>query len=186
MEKQSMKKRIFNILFYTISSILFIFIALEVVAPNQTMNIIGFKGFAVLTPSMEPVYNVGDIVISTKVDPDDLEVGDPITFRTDLNGDGKKEMVTHYIFSIEYVEGVRTYQTNPEGRDYADPWTIVDEDIVGIVSFKIPFIGYIIIFAIILFENPIFLGLVILNIVIIIVIVKLIKKKPEEEKNELE
>jgi len=186
MENQSLKKKILNIIFYTITSILFIFIALEVIAPNKTMDIIGFKGFAVLTPSMEPVYNVGDIVISTKANLDELEIGDPITFRVDLNNDGKKELVTHYIFSIETIDGVRTYETVPEGRDYADPWTIYDEDIVGIVAFKIPWVGYVIIFALILIENPIFLGLVVLNVVIIVVIIKLIKKKPEEDHNAVE
>ncbi|MDO9629764.1 MAG: signal peptidase I [Acholeplasmataceae bacterium] len=186
MEKQSMKKRILNILFYTISSILFIFIALEVVAPNKTMDILGFKGFAVLTPSMVPVYNVGDVIITTKVDLDDLKVGDPITFRTDLNNDGRKEMVTHYIFSIEVVDGIRTYETVPEGRNYADPWTLYDEDIVGIVSFKIPWVGFIIIFALILLENPIFLGLIIVNVIIVVIIIKLIKKKPEDKHNAVE
>ncbi|MBU1143144.1 MAG: signal peptidase I [Firmicutes bacterium] len=186
MKNPSIKKKILNIIFYTISSILFIFIALEVIAPTKTMDIIGFKGFAVLTPSMEPVYNVGDIVISTKADLDELKVGDPITFRVDLNGDGKKEVVTHYIFSIETIEGVRTYETNPYGRDYADPWEIVDEDIIGIVSFKIPFVGYVIIFALILIENPIFLGLIILNVIIIVVIIKLIKKKPKDDHHAVE
>ncbi len=186
MEKTTLKKRILNILFYSISSILFIFIALEVLAPNKTMDIIGFKGFAVLTPSMEPVYNVGDIIISTKIDLDHLNVGDPITFKTDLNDDGKKEMVTHYIFSIEVINGIRTYRTNPEGRDYADPWTLVDEDIVGIVSFKIPWVGYVIIFALTLVQNPIFLGLIIFNVVIIVIIIKLIKKKPKDDQHVVE
>jgi signal peptidase I len=186
MENQSIKKKILNIIFYTIASILFIFIALEALAPSKTMSILGFKGFAVLTPSMEPVYNVGDIVIATKVDVDDLKVGDPITFYVDLNNDGKKELVTHYIFSIDYIDGIRTYQTNPEGRDYADPWEIVDEDIVGMVSFKIPFLGFVIIFGLILVENPIFLGLIILNVIIIVVIIKLIKKKPKEDHHAVE
>jgi signal peptidase I len=176
MEKVVSKKMVLNAIFYLMTALLSGFILMQLFAPEHTIKLLGFRSYAVVSRSMEPIYNVGDIVIVKPVNPEDLQVEDIITFKVDLNNDGRKETVTHYIYSIEVVNGNRQYQTNPHYVNNPDPWTLSDSDIVGVVQSKIPYVGYIIIFFQIVFQNPVFLGLILLNISIIVAIVILLKK----------
>ncbi|MCR3906323.1 MAG: signal peptidase I [Tenericutes bacterium] len=180
MEKVVSKKMVINAMFYLITALLGGFILMQLFAPGHTIKLLGFRSFAVVSDSMEPVYNIGDIIIVKPVDPEDLQVEDVITFKVDLNNDGRKETVTHYIYSIEMIDNERQFQTNPHGFNNPDPWTISDDDIIGLVQSKISYVGYIIIFFQILIQNPIFLGLILLNITIIVAIVMLLKKSKKE------
>ena len=191
-------KIIGNFLFYGVAAILLFSIVVELFSPDKTIDIIGFKSFVVVSRSMEPVINVNDIVIVTKVDDDELEVGDIISFyaylptiEKDTQGNTiyQRSVVTHYLGELIQHNGetiIKTYGTsNAEG--VFDTWTneqgipteLTTEDILGRVSFKIPWIGFILLLGIILTQNPIFFGLVVLNIVIIIVLIKVIRKPRE-------
>lgn len=44
------------------------------------VRVIGFRPYAVLSPSMTPKYGVGDLVYVKAVDPEKIEVGDVLTF----------------------------------------------------------------------------------------------------------
>ena len=193
-------KKVFSILFYILTSIMITFVLLELFLPDQTIKILGFKGYAVVSNSMEPDINVGDIVIVTAVDPESLTTGDAITFYTYLrstltDGSGNpiylKSVVTHYLGDIVTEADETIYKTygiyNNPNQNFdnwvdvnGDPTEIYEDDIIGRVAFKIPYLGYVIIFVQILFQNPIFLGLIVLNIIIVVILIKVIRKKPKE------
>ena len=61
-----------------------------------------------------------------------------------------------------------------------NPTEITYEDVIGKVSFTVPLIGVIITFSMVLVRNPIFLGLVILNITIVVILIKYLKKSKEK------
>ena len=42
----------------------------------------GYRPTAVLTGSMEPVYHVGSVIFVQEVEPEEIKVGDVITFST--------------------------------------------------------------------------------------------------------
>ncbi|MFA5526162.1 MAG: signal peptidase I [Acholeplasmataceae bacterium] len=192
-------KKISNIIFYTLTSILFVFVMLELVFPSKTMSIIGFKGFVVVSPSMEPIIKVNDMVIVTEAKQEDLEPGDIITFYTylptnQIDGDGntiyQKNAVTHYLGEM-IVSGddviLKTYAYGKEG-DYdtwrdeeGNPTDITGEDLIGKVAFKIPWIGTVITFFMVVVRNPIFLGLIAFNVVLVIILIKYIKKTKESK-----
>lgn len=44
------------------------------------IRLLGFSPYAVLSGSMEPAYHVGDLIYVEKVAPEEIKVGDPITF----------------------------------------------------------------------------------------------------------
>lgn len=50
-------------------------------------TIIGYEAFEIPTPSMEPSVIVGDKIMATKIKPEEIEIGDIITFTKD---DGQK------------------------------------------------------------------------------------------------
>ncbi len=174
-----MLKKVLNILFYIFTTFLMVVVILELVAPSKTIDLIGFKGYSVATPSMEPIIKVGDIIIIVKADLDNLKADDIISFYADLNGDGIDEVVTHAIREIVYEDEVRLFRTYGINNTSDDLYHTTDEDIVGSYLFRVPFLGYVVLFINVMFRNPILLGLVILNITIIIILVKFIKKKPE-------
>jgi signal peptidase I len=190
-------KTIGNIIFYTLASFLFAFFMMELLFPSKTMDVLGFKGYVVVSPSMEPEIKVNDLVIVTKVNEDDLEVGQIITFYTYLptiyqDDEGhtiyQKNTVTHYLAEITEEDGKTIIKT----KDYTkyhnngsydtwrdingDPVELTTEDIIGKVSFVIPWIGIIITIAMVIVRNPIFLGLIVLNVTIIIILIRYIKK----------
>jgi signal peptidase I len=180
MVKKFKLSQIKNIIFYTLTTFMLTILLVEVFLPKQTINILGFKTYTVVSGSMVPIYEIGDVIIVKKVDLVDLNEGDIITFYRDLNNDGKDEVVTHFLYSINTdINNIITYETIPNVSDEKDPWTLSEIDIIGVPSFSIPKIGWINIFVLILVRNPIFLGLIILNIAIIYFLIKYLKTKPK-------
>jgi signal peptidase I len=172
-------KKVANMIFYMITSLMILIIIAEVFLPLGSMQIIGFKIYAVPTPSMEPVIRVGDLIIVTKPNLDQLDENHIISFYADLNQDGVPEVITHQIRSIVYEDDIRLFKTYGINNPSDDTFRVTDQDIVGVYRMRIPLLGYVVLFLKILVSQPIFLGLVLLNILIIVVLIKFIKRKPE-------
>ena len=60
-------------------------------------RLLGYQVFTVISGSMEPEYNVGDLIYVKKVDVNTIEVGDDITFL--LNED--LVVATHRVIRID-------------------------------------------------------------------------------------
>lgn len=184
-----------NIIFYLISGLLLVSIVLELFAPDKTIQVIGFKGFVVVSRSMEPVINVNDMVFVTKTDESSLKPGDIISFYAYLptiheDDEGniiyEKHVVTHYLGEL-IDDGdqtmIKTYGTaNAEGEydqwndKDGNPTELTTDDVLGKVSLIVPKVGFVVLFAMILFQNPVFLALVITNVIILIILIKVIRK----------
>jgi signal peptidase len=189
-----------NIIFYVLASFLTLFLVMEIFFPDQAINIIGFRNYAVVSDSMEPEININDVVVVKKIDLSKLDPGDKITFYTYLptiNKDAfgntiyQKSVVTHVLGEITSdVEGniYKTYgiKNNPDlsydnwKDENGQPTELRDENIIGVVLFKIPWIGTLSMFFRAIFTSPIMLLLIATNITIVIVLIKVIKKKPKE------
>lgn len=97
--------------------------------------------YTIISPSMVPNINVYDVVFNVKVDdPNDLEVGDIITF---VSSDSymKGMIITHRIVE-KYVtnEGVQ-FKTKGDANVEADSSLVLEENVIGKVLFKIPQLG---------------------------------------------
>lgn len=130
-----MMKKVCNIL----SGIVFI-ILLALAILMFVPNFIGYKGFAVISGSMEPKIPVGSIVYAKEAEFSDLEVGDVISYK--INND---TMVTHRIYSID--EKKQTVVTKGDANEKVDTAEVKSDQIVGKVAMSIPLIGYITIYA---------------------------------------
>ena len=61
---------------------------------------------------MVPVINVSDIVvIDSSITPDEVEVGDIMAFNVDITGDGRDDVVVHYIDGIRPFGDELIYKT---------------------------------------------------------------------------
>jgi len=181
-QKQSLFKQIGSIFFYIISGILVLYIITEAFMPSMTIKVFQFKPYVVITESMEPVLNVNDLIIVYNPNIDKLEVEDIITFEADIDYNGTKEIVTHYIYSItDDGEGNLTFRTIREGGTVPDTWILSEDDVIGVYGFKISQLGVFINFV----KSPFGIAAILVNIGVIVAIVVLVKsdkKKTETKK----
>lgn len=150
MEKENNKVKLLEniktVVFFIISGVLVLYIAINIFMPENTVKVFGFKPYVVVTDSMEPYINVNDLIIVKNPKSDELEEEDIITFYADINYDGEKEIVTHYIYSIsENDDGYLFFKTHryfAEGEQvFYDNWVISEDDILGEHAFTISYVG---------------------------------------------
>ena len=113
---------------------------LKFIKKDNNVSILGFKQYMVMTGSMEPTYNIGDLIIVKEVKEDELNVGDAITYSV---GNGS-ETVSHRIISITIENGEKQYQTKGDNNSSADPDLVNFNNIEGKIVFKISNLGIII------------------------------------------
>lgn len=95
----------------------------------------GCKYLKVVSPSMTPKYNIGDVVVvNTKVKYEDLQIGDVITYKSGLTN------VTHRIVDINSDGLVVTQGDGSKTPDFSGSG-IAKDNLVGKVMFGIPKLG---------------------------------------------
>lgn len=138
-------KKITSIIAAIIFIICLLLLALVMVTPkdaagNKRINIAGYSIMNVMTGSMEPAYQVGDIIVIKKTDADELKVNDVITFIStdkELNG----QPITHRIINITEENGQKMFETKGDFNQITDETLVTSDRILGKVQFKIPFVG---------------------------------------------
>lgn len=101
------------------------------------VRVIGFRPYAVLSPSMTPKYGVGDLVYVKAVDPEKIEVGDVLTFvaNEDLT------VVTHRVVEVDREN--RCFYTKGDANEIQDGSPVLYENAIGVVRFSLPKMGYV-------------------------------------------
>jgi signal peptidase len=102
--------------------------------------LLGYEPMVIVTGSMQKTIPVGSLVVDQKVDPQQLEVGDVISFEKPL---GTKGIDTHRIVAIKNDEGKRLYQTKGDSNPIADPWVISFDPGTAAhrMAFSVPYAG---------------------------------------------
>ena len=114
--------------------LLVIFVILVQRIFNNQVSIGSYRMFTVVTGSMEPVYNVGDVVISKEVEPSTINKGDDVVYLGEKN-DFKDKIVTHRVIKIEKKDNEYYFTTKGIANDYSDP-VISSDQIYGKVVYK--------------------------------------------------
>lgn len=97
----------------------------------------GYHPVVVLSGSMEPTYGVGSVIYYKSVPFEQIQVGDPITFR----GSEEGAMVTHRV--VEKDESARAFGTEGDANGSRDPGMVPYDNVVGrATQFCIPYAGY--------------------------------------------
>lgn len=92
--------------------------------------------------SMEPQLMTGDLVVTRPVEPDEVVVGDIITFR--YNGE-VETLVSHRVIDIEQ-DSPLVFRTKGDANEAPDSFVTLAKDLVGRVSFHFPLLGYAVLF----------------------------------------
>lgn len=146
-----MKKLLENKTFQIIYTIIKVFVVamlsiylLFVIVQRFTNNssILGYRVFTIATGSMEPVYNINDVILVKDTEPSTLKKGDDIAYLG--NRDAVKGLiVTHRIIRIEtFNDGKVHYTLKGVNNKYEDP-SITEDQILGKVVGKLPVVNFI-------------------------------------------
>lgn len=100
------------------------------------VRLLGVEIYVVLSPSMEPVYSTGTLLYVKEADPDELQVGDIITFRLNDN-----MTATHRIIEVLEEEPLK-FRTQGDANDIADTEPVQAANVIGKPVFSLPYLGY--------------------------------------------
>ena len=141
-------------------------------------RLLGFQCYTVISGSMEPEYSVGDLLYVKEVNPNNIKVGDPVTFI--LNED--LVVATHRVVEID-AKNQRFY-TKGDANEIADSEPVHFNNVIGVPEFSIPKLGYVSNFV----QNPpgmyITIGVGIVLILLVFLPDMFGKKKEDEENQE--
>jgi signal peptidase len=99
-------------------------------------TLLGHTPMAILSGSMEPAYHVGGLVfIDTHAAPEDIALGDSITFTL-----GEDTVVTHRVVAIDAAAQVFT--TKGDANDSEDLAPVPFGALVGRAGLHVPYAGY--------------------------------------------
>lgn len=100
-------------------------------------RLLGFRVFTVVSGSMAPKYNTGDLIYVKEVEPESVEVGDVITFV--VNED--LVVATHRVVRIDGEN--RRFYTKGDANDLEDTPPVHFNNLIGTPKFSIPLLGYV-------------------------------------------
>ena len=129
--QQSKGRKIYNIRTTVMVAIVVVTAALLVGA-----KLIGLQTYSVLSGSMEPTYHTGSLIYVKKTDPQDIKVGDPITFVLDEN----LTVATHRVIKID--DPTQLFYTQGDANEYPDASPVHYKNLIGKPVFTIPYLGY--------------------------------------------
>ena len=101
------------------------------------VRFVGLSPYAVLSGSMEPSYHVGSLIYVDETEAENIEEGDTITFVMD----NSLTIVTHRVVEIDEVNNC--FFTKGDANNTRDGAPVHYENIVGVVKFSLPLMGYV-------------------------------------------
>lgn len=133
--------------------------------------------FVIVSDSMTPVINRGDLAIVNKdFAVEDLAVDDIIAFYQGLNSDEVDEVVVHYIAEITTDEFdnlvIKTRRQNATSYVDWDAWELTEDDIIGVFDYKISRVGSLLMFI----ESPFGKLIILIDLIVILWVIEYFKK----------
>ncbi len=148
-QPESKQKRVLNIVVNVLLVAVIIFglfcsyTAFASKTGNGVPNFFGIQAFSIQSPSMEPEFYEGDLIIDKALkDTSKLEVGDVITFYTIIQGE--RALNTHRILEVIDEGGPTYYVTKGDNNTLEDAMRVHENEIVGEYLFAIPNLGSVI------------------------------------------
>ena len=114
---------------------------------DEAPSFFGITPFIVLTDSMKPTINAGDLVIVVAISPEEVEDEMVITFFDPASK--QQSVVTHRVYEIHYNDDgtIKGFETYGDGNNGAiDEILVPTENLIGKYVFPIPFAGHVAMF----------------------------------------
>jgi len=124
---------VYVILFLIIASVLFVVILQR--ASNNDIALGGIRIFNIVSESMVPKYNIGDVLVVKSIEPQNIKVGDDIAYIGQESTFNQK-IVTHQVIKIDYENGEYIFHTKGIANILEDP-LVHQNQVFGKVVYKI-------------------------------------------------
>ncbi len=121
--------------FFTIVILAFLVsVCLQRFSDNK-LSLFNYRMFSVVSGSMAPRYNVGDVLISKEVKPSDIKIGDTISYLGN-SGDFYGKVITHEVVGIEKdANGKYFFRSRGLTNIVEDP-IVLEDQLYGVVVYK--------------------------------------------------
>jgi len=116
----------------------------SVVDKDSVPSIGGMFPLIVLTDSMYPQIQSGDLIFCRSLEPQDVQVGDVISF-FDPAGNGSS-IVTHKVAKITEQDGQLAWTTRGIANNSDDPRAVPADKLVGVYRARVPKLGSVVLF----------------------------------------
>ncbi|MGN0986914.1 MAG: signal peptidase I [Otoolea sp.] len=158
-------------------SVIMVLIVIAVGAVMIVPKVMGNDIYAVMSGSMEPFYHVGSVVIvNTHVNPEEIQVGDPITFRMESNA-----VATHRVIASDLE--LRQFRTKGDANEDEDASPVSYDNLIGKAGVSVPYIGYIPLYM----KTPkgmFCIGAYVIIFILLQLIPEIVKPEKEEEQSD--
>jgi signal peptidase len=94
---------------------------------------------AVLSGSMEPTLSVGGAAVTRPVNPEDIKVGDIITYRSPEEG---SRVISHRVIEVVGQGSELSFRTKGDANEEPDAYIVPAQSVTGRVVFDVPLAGY--------------------------------------------
>jgi len=130
---------ILNIFVYGLSILLIVGATMFAFSNDTDKSLFGYRFYNVLTPSMQPFFNAGDMIFVKLADPSEIKVQDVVTFKPNPRSDA---YLTHRVVKLLPADDVNPARmiTQGDNNNAADPPMTMDA-VIGVHQFTIPFAG---------------------------------------------
>ena len=172
-EKKLIIKRLLKIVYVPIIAGIILITILagykKYVKHENNISILGFRQYVVATGSMEPEYNIGDLIVIRETTKEEIKIGDVINYISETGID----TITHRVVDIIQKDGQTYYKTKGDNNNSVDPELVKYSQVKGKLVFKISKLGTVI--------TKMFTGTGI-TILFAVIILSYIRDKNKEEK----
>lgn len=104
--------------------------------PSNIPTIFGYSTMSVLTGSMRPYLQPGDMIVDKTIRTEEVKAGDVVTYK--VGG----SIVTHRVMEVIEEGGKLLFRTRGDANNTDDGNPISEEHLIGKVIFRIPYGGY--------------------------------------------
>lgn len=172
-EKKLIIKRLLKIVYVPIIAGIILITILagykKCVKHENNISILGFRQYVVATGSMEPEYNIGDLIVIRETTKEEIKIGDVINYISETGID----TITHRVVDIIQKDGQTYYKTKGDNNNSEDSELVKYSQVKGKLVFKISKLGTVI--------TKMFTGTGI-TILFAVIILSYIRDKNKEEK----
>lgn len=136
-------------------------------------NFLGYTPFIIVSGSMEPVIKTNDVIVTHKINQNDIKVGDIVSYKSSQDD----VIVTHRIIEIKEENGQTIYVMKGDSNKSQDSEIVTYSKIQGKYLYSIPLVGNIVTYI----KTPLGMCMVIGVVVLIYIIFDIIGRMFEKD-----
>jgi signal peptidase len=104
-------------------------------------------GYVVVSGSMAPHIDPGDAILVDARPATAVRVGDVITYVPAGASRSSDSRVTHRVVAVHDRPEGRFFETKGDANEDSDPALVAGDQVVGVVTLRLPLLGYLVVFA---------------------------------------